>query len=335
MPTPLGNFVSGSRGADSAVPSVPSHWPNAAVVSSSGSGGGAAAFCYEFASQGASIARAHGPLCRDLTAPREQLSKERGGKNPQGEQCAAFSRHTLLSALTRPTMPLEPLFWERDFQRACLGARSLRPARPAKERNFTAALLAGQPASLRAHSPLYRRSAPTTLSAAVSHAYQHEAVECEREREVHGQVQQVLHAGGRTCRAQTTIAYRGLGRHGQSTFSFLQMPFFACAPQSSNGEPLNPWNKSTSMHGRGGGFVAMYTKICNAHGFNRSNNRDRRPVRDGMRTGMLACPPLSACCALVRVAVPCRRWGSSRASESDRATLLFRPASTRRAATSC
>ena len=68
-------------------------------------------------------------------------------------------------------MPLEPLFWERDFQRACLGARSLRPARPAKERNFTAALLAGQPASLRAHSPLYRRSAPTTLSAAVSHAY--------------------------------------------------------------------------------------------------------------------------------------------------------------------
>ena len=164
---------------------------------------------------------------------------------------------------------------------------------------------------------------------------QHEAVECEREREVHGQVQQVLHAGGRTCRAQTTIAYRGLGRHGQSTFSFLQMPFFACAPQSSNGEPLNPWNKSTSMHGRGGGFVAMYTKICNAHGFNRSNNRDRRPVRDGMRTGMLACPPLSACCALVRVAVPCRRWGSSRASESDRATLLFRPASTRRAATSC
>jgi hypothetical protein len=49
---------------------------------------------------------------------------------------------------------------------------------------------------------------------------QREAVECEREREVHGQVQQVLHAGGRTCRAQTAIAYRGLGRHGQSLSFF-------------------------------------------------------------------------------------------------------------------
>jgi len=172
MPTPFGNFVSGSRGADSAVPSVPSHWPNAAVVSSSGSGGGGAAFCYEFASQGASIApRAWASLSATQRAWRQESARQASGTNCfSTSPCAAFSRHTLLSALTRPAR-CPSRSRERDSQRACVGARSLRPARPAKERNFTAARQAGRPASRRAHSPLYRPSTPTTLSAAVSHFY--------------------------------------------------------------------------------------------------------------------------------------------------------------------
>ena len=171
MPTPFGNFVSGSRGADSAVPSVPSHWPNAAVVSSSGSGGGGAAFCYEFASQGASIAPRAWPLSATQRAWRQESARQASGTNCfSTSPCAAFSRHTLLSALTRPAR-CPSRSRERDSQRACVGARSLRPARPAKERNFTAARQAGRPASRRAHSPLYRPSTPTTLSAAVSHFY--------------------------------------------------------------------------------------------------------------------------------------------------------------------
>lgn len=61
MPSPLGSFVSGSRGADSAVPSFPSHSPNCSVASSSGSGGGGAPFCYGRMGQRAHITHAHGP----------------------------------------------------------------------------------------------------------------------------------------------------------------------------------------------------------------------------------------------------------------------------------